>query len=97
LHGFTDDPKLGPLLASLLVVPLVELQATLNEYGATFAQVFLGDLGSATPKLHIDERSFLVFFALVVTVDSIHREPNIGDRGALGSILDLGIPGEIPE
>src|SRR5437867_155910 len=53
-----DDMQLASFLTSFLVVPLIELQASLDQDLFSFGEVFAGDFRRAAPQRHIHERDF---------------------------------------
>ncbi len=97
MHGFANDAQFGSLLPALLVVPRIHLQATLNEDGPAFFQVFARYLRQARPEDNIDIGDFLALFSTVGRVNAIHGDAEITDCTAFGRVTHFRIAGEISQ
>ena len=57
----------------------------------------LGEFRLASPERDFDEGRFLLFLALVVVPDAVDGHADFGNSGALRSVAQFGIPGEIAD
>jgi len=97
LNPLADDPELAPRLARLLVFPSVKLEPALDEDASPFREVGGRVLRGFPPDGDIDEGYFFVLLTIFATPRAIHREPQITNLGAVGSILQFGITSEISD
>src|SRR5690606_22531458 len=97
LQVFTDDFQLAALLAGLLVVPGIHLEAALDVSAAAFGQILLGKLRLTSPEGDVDEGGFLLALVLLVGPDAVDRKPEIRDGGSLWRVPEFRIPREIPD
>lgn len=96
LDCFSDNPKLAAFLSRLLIIPLVQTQPTLDQYGTALAHV-LADIFSGTAEdIHIDKRDLLLLLASLGCPRPVYCESNLGNGLAVGSITELRITRQIP-
>ena len=97
LHILANNAQTRTLLTSLLIIPLIKLEATFDEDRTAFAQVLSSKLGLTPPEGNINVSDFLNSLSVVAGPDPVHRHTEITNCGSLGSIANFEIPGDIPE
>ena len=98
LHILCHDADLAALLAGLLVLPGILLQAALDEYGAALGQVLAGNLSGAAPAGHIQECGFLAAFALVgAAAHAVHGEAQLSYGVAARGGAYIRISGQVAD
>src|SRR4051812_48771423 len=97
LHGLDNDFVLRSLLARGLIVPLVELQPTLNANLAALLEIFLDDfprrsLLAAVDPLAVDEHGlFSPLSCLHFLLAVLHHKANLPALPAVGKTPTLGV------
>ena len=98
LHILCHDADLAALLAGLLVLPGILLQAALNEYRAALGQVLAGNLSGAAPAGHIQECGFLAAFALVgAAAHAVHGEAQLCYGVAARGGAHIGVGSQVAD
>ncbi len=90
------DAEAAPLLA-FLGLPLVELEAALDEDRGALGQKFLGGLGLAAPGHHIDVADLFLDLSVLGLVGAVERHRQVADGGSLGRVAHFGVPGQVPD
>jgi hypothetical protein len=97
LHDLADYLEPVALLSRLFVLPGINSQAALHKYGTPFFCILARDFREASPEFDINVCHLLHFFAALIGVGPIDREPDVCDGATLWSVFDLRIAGDIPD
>src|SRR5437763_4482797 len=79
----------------ILVLPLIELQAALNQEWTAFFHVLSDDLGLTPPGFDINERYFFFCFAAFAFPSAIHRHTYLRDGSAFRGVTQLWVASEV--
>src|SRR5882724_8473937 len=96
LHPRGDDLMRAARVA-LLVLPGAVLQPAFDQGWGAFLQILAADLGLGAKDHDVDEAGILAPLAIVAFDACIDRQPQGGDRGAIGAVAHLGGAGEVAE
>jgi len=95
LRGLDYYAMSTAFLSGGLVVPLVELQASLNEYHIAFVGVFLYCIGRVRKGIAINERNVFSYFSAGIPPFSVYSKTNLADSGSVRSDASFRITGKI--
>jgi hypothetical protein len=93
----SDNTETAALLTGGFIVPLVELQTTLDEDRAAFAEILSSELSGAPPEGDVHIGDFLNAFPVVTGTNPVNGHPQISNCGSFRGITDFRIAGEVPE
>lgn len=98
LQILRNDADTAALLAGLLILPRIHLQAAFDEYGATFGEVLSRYLTRAPPASYVEKGSLFAPLAFVLPVgDAVHRKAKLSEGSAARSCAYFGISRQIPD
>ena len=90
-----DDTELASALSGVFVLPLVELEAALNEDRPPFLHILAKRFGLFSEGVHIDESGLVLLLSFGVPPHAVDGEAQLGHRGALGGVAQFRIPGQV--
>ncbi len=92
-HNF----QLCPFLASLFVIPAVQVQATRHEQTVTFFAVLRCNFRHLGPKGHVDESRLFLFLAVIVLPRAVDGEADITDWRSRRGVSNLDVSGDVAD
>lgn len=95
LNSFSDHAELAALLAGLLVVPLVELEAAIHEQGVTLANELLNDACGLSEGIDVDEGCFFLLLSGLSGPAAGDSQREVGDGSPTVGRLDRWISDDI--
>ena len=94
MEVLNDNAHLGAL-ATFLIFPGVELQATFQEYWLALTHVLLEDFSLLTPRFAVNESRLFTIFAFLRPVLSVDGQSELAHRLTAGRVLEFRVAGEI--
>ena len=94
LDAISNHLELRTLL-TVFIIPIVELESSFDETGATFSQILADQFRRTSPGFDVDEGDFIFHLTVTTLEPTIDGQTEVGYRLFIGKKTHLRISGKI--